>query len=146
VQQSPTSCIRILHDSDVVVARRRVRELGTHVGLSEGAIAALATAVTEIARNIVVHAGSGKLSLDVMADSSRSGVVVTAQDNGPGIADIAQAMHDGHSTGAGLGLGLSSAQRLVDEFEIDSAVGAGTKITLRQWSRHPVSKGSCRSS
>ena len=129
----PDSCVRIRHDLDVVIARRKVRELGAQVGLSDAAIAALATAVTEIAQNIVVHAGGGDLSIRLVADSSRRGVVVIARDNGPGIVDIAQALHDGHSTGAGLGLGLPSAQRLVDEFEIESTIGAGTTITLRKW-------------
>jgi serine/threonine-protein kinase RsbT len=127
------SCVRIRHDVDVVIARRKVRELGAQVGLSEAAIAALATAVTEIAQNIVVHAGGGDLSIHLVTDSSRRGVVVIARDNGPGIVNIAEALHDGHSTGAGLGLGLPSAQRLVDEFEIESTIGAGTTITLRKW-------------
>lgn len=127
--------VPIRHASDLVVARRRVRELGAQAGLSDAAIAALATAVTEIAQNIVVHVGSGELLIGVLADSSRRGVVVIARDNGPGIVDIAQAMHDGHSTAAGLGLGLPSAQRLVDEFEIESTIGAGTTITLRKWAR-----------
>jgi serine/threonine-protein kinase RsbT len=125
--------VRIRHDSDVVVARRIVRDLGMKEGLSDGAIAALATAVTEIAQNIIVHAGSGEVLIGTVADSSRRGVVVTARDNGPGITDVVQAMHDGHSTGAGLGLGLPSAQRLVDEFEIESAIGTGTTVTLRKW-------------
>ena len=129
----PDSCVRIRHDLDVVIARRKVRELGAQVGLSDAAIAALATAVTEIAQNIVVHAGGGDLSIRPVAGSFRRGVVVIARDNGPGIVDIAQALHDGHSTGAGLGLGLPSAQRLVDEFEIESTIGAGTTITLRKW-------------
>ena len=115
------------------MARRKVRELGAQAGLSNAAIAALATAVTEIAQNLVVHVGSGELVMGVASNASRRGVVVTASDQGPGIADIAKAMDDGHSTGPGLGLGLSSARRLVDEFEIESTIGVGTTITLRKW-------------
>ena len=125
--------LRIRHASDVFVARRKVRELGARVGLSEAAIAALATAASELARNIVVHAGIGEILVGTLADSSRHGVVVIARDNGPGILDITQAMHDGHSTAAGLGLGLPSARRLVDEFDIESTVGVGTTVTLRKW-------------
>jgi serine/threonine-protein kinase RsbT len=134
--EEPRDLLSIRHESDVVVARRRVRQLGAEVGLSETAIAALATAVTEITRNMVVHAEGGELRIGTVADSSRRGVVVTASDNGPGIRDIAQAMDDGHSSGTGLGLGLSSARRLVDDFEIESAVGIGTTVTLWKWTTH----------
>ena len=127
--------LRITHESDVVVARAKVRDLALQAGLSEPAVAELATAVSEIARNIVVHAGDGELSIATAGDSMRRGVVVTARDRGPGIADVARAMHDGHSTGTGLGLGLPSAERLVDEFEIESTVGSGTTVTLRKWAR-----------
>jgi serine/threonine-protein kinase RsbT len=124
--------VAIRDESDVVVARRHIPGLGLQVGLPEARIAALATAVTEIARNIVVHAGSGEMSLAAAADARRHGIVVIARDVGPGIPDIAQAMQDGYSTRGGLGSGLAGAQRLVDEFEIESAVGSGVTIKLRQ--------------
>lgn len=123
----------IRDESDLVVARRRVRELGLQQGLPEASIAALATAVTEIARNIIVHAGSGEMSFAAAGDARRRGVVVVARDRGPGISDVAQAMQDGYSTRGGLGLGLAGAQRLIDEFELESVVGFGVTITLRQW-------------
>ncbi len=123
--------VPIRHDSDLVVARRKVRELGEQQELAEAAIEALATAVTEVARNIVLHAGSGELV--IAASSPRRGVVVMARDGGPGIADLELAMRDGYSTIGGLGLGLPGAQSLVDEFEIISKVGAGTTVTLRKW-------------
>jgi serine/threonine-protein kinase RsbT len=126
--------LAIRHASDAVVARRYVREMGQHIGLTDTDIAALATAVTEIVRNIVVYAGNGELSIRALTAPARRGVVVTATDRGPGIADIAAAMNDGHSTGSGLGLGLPSARRLVHEFEIHSALESGTTVTLRQWS------------
>lgn len=102
-------------------------------GMTETKAVALATAVSEIARNIVVHAGRGQLSFHPVTDGSRSGIVVVASDEGPGIADIEQAMRDGYSTKGSLGLGLSGAKRLVDEFDIVSAPGAGVTITLTQW-------------
>jgi serine/threonine-protein kinase RsbT len=125
--------VRIRDESDVGVARRRSRELAAQQGLSEAAAEALATAVTEIARNIVVHAGSGEIVFGAVADATRQGVIVTARDTGSGIPDIEQAMQDGFSTCSGLGFGLPGARRLVDEFEIESNVGTGTTVTLRKW-------------
>jgi len=126
-------CVRIRDESDVVVARRRSRELAAQQGFSNAAAEALATAVTEIARNIVVHAQSGEILFGALADSARRGVIVTASDTGAGIRDIEQAMQDGFSTRGGVGFGLPGARRLVDEFEIESKVGSGTTITLRKW-------------
>jgi serine/threonine-protein kinase RsbT len=125
--------VSIRDESDVVVARRRTRELASQQRLSEAAAEALATAVTEIARNIVVHAGSGEILFGLIVDAPRRGVIVTARDTGPGIPRIEQAMQDGFSTRGGLGFGLPGARRLVDEFEIESKVGEGTTVTLRKW-------------
>jgi serine/threonine-protein kinase RsbT len=132
---TPGSRVRvpIRDDSDVVVARRRTRELASQQGLSVTEAEALATAVTEIARNIVVHAGYGEILFGLLVDEPRRGVMVTARDNGPGISHIEQALQDGFSTKGGLGFGLPGARRLVDEFEIESTVGAGTTVTLRKW-------------
>jgi serine/threonine-protein kinase RsbT len=124
----------IRDSSDLVVARRLVRTLGEKQGLAEAAVEALATAMTEIARNIIVHADEGELLIDSVTDEGRRGVVVVGQDVGPGICDVEQAMQDGYSTIASLGFGLPSAKRLVDEFHIQSTVGKGTTITLRKWS------------
>jgi serine/threonine-protein kinase RsbT len=129
----PGDRVTIRDESDVATARQQVRELGVQQGLSDARIAALATAVTEIARNILVHAGSGEMSFVAATRAPRRGIVVVARDWGPGIADIAQAMKDGYSTGRGLGMGLAGAQRLVDEFGIESAAGAGVTVTLTQW-------------
>ena len=125
--------VRVSDESDVVIARQRTRELAALQGLSTAAIEALATAVSEIARNIVVHAGSGEIRIAPAVGGGNRGVIVTALDLGPGIADIAQAMQDGFSTTGSLGFGLPGARRLVNEFEIESTVGEGTRITLRSW-------------
>ena len=124
--------VQLRDASDLPVARRRVRELGREQGLSAVAIEALATAVTEIAQNALVHAGGGELRIEA-AEPPRRGVVVTARDAGPGISDVPRAMCDGYTTAAGLGLGLPSARRLVDEFAIESTVGGGTCVCLRKW-------------
>jgi anti-sigma regulatory factor (Ser/Thr protein kinase) len=123
----------IRHDFDIVAARLRARELGLQQGLAEGAVVAMATAVTEVARNILVHAGTGEILLGVADDGGKRGVVVVALDEGPGIPDIARAMQDGYSTANGLGLGLPGAKRLMDEFDIVSLVGGGTEVTMRKW-------------
>ena len=133
---APAPCevrVRVSDESDVTIARQRTRELAALQGLSTAAIEALATAVSEIARNIVVHAGSGEIRIAPAVGGGNRGVIVTALDLGPGIADIAQAMQDGFSTTGSLGFGLPGARRLVNEFEIESTVGEGTRITLRSW-------------
>jgi serine/threonine-protein kinase RsbT len=130
-------CVRIADESDVALARRRTRELATRQGLPESTIEALVTAVSEVAHNIVAHAVAGVVRITAVERRSR-GVVVTALDSGPGITDIAAAMQDGFSTAGSLGFGLPGARRLVHEFEIESTVGEGTRVTLRSWaSRAP---------
>lgn len=129
--------VHICHESDVVVARQRARDLAREQALPLVRAEALAIAVTEIARNIVAYAHCGDIVLGTMVKDSRSGVVVIARDAGPGIAQVDRAMADGFSTGSGLGLGLPGARRLVDEFEIESHVGGGTTVTLRQWGGRP---------
>jgi serine/threonine-protein kinase RsbT len=123
----------IREEADIVMARVRVRGIARHLGLSERAMGELATALSEVARNIVVHAGRGEIQVALVHGSKRSGIVVVARDNGPGIADLEQAMLDGYSTAKSLGLGLSSARRLMDEFQVTSITGKGTTITMTKW-------------
>jgi serine/threonine-protein kinase RsbT len=128
-------------ESDLVVLRSHVRELGQREGLSAVSIEALATALTEIARNVLVHARLGKVSMaggrGLRGGVERPFVVVVVQDDGPGIPDMGEAMVDGYSTGRGLGMGLPGARRLVDAFELRSAVGQGTTVTLEKWGAEP---------
>jgi serine/threonine-protein kinase RsbT len=135
----PAAPIRLLvhEEPDVSVARVRVRELARRERFSEGRAGALTTAVSEIAQNIVVHAGAGELSLTVIEERGRRGILVVARDPHPGIANVDEAMRDGYSTSGGLGLGLSSAKRLVDEFTLASAPGEGTTITMKKWRDAP---------
>lgn len=119
---------------DVAMARQRTRELARELGWPASAVEALATAVSEVAHNIVAHAEAGEVLLDVVTnDRGRVGIVVVARDSGPGIPDVELAMQDGYSTAGGLGLGLPSARRLVDEFELVGGAGRGATVTMRKW-------------
>jgi serine/threonine-protein kinase RsbT len=129
------SRIPIESDHDVVAARQRARELAADLDLSSTDQTLLATAISEVARNIIHYAKTGEVSIAVVDDGGRRGIRVTARDEGPGIADLERAMQDGYTTGGGLGLGLPGARRLVDEFDIETALGAGTTVTLVKWAR-----------
>ena len=129
--------VPIREECDVAVARRRARELARHQGFPESGVEAIATAVSEVARNIVVHAASGEIVLGAASEPGRRGVVVVARDEEPGIPDLQEAMRDGFSTSGGLGLGLPSARRFMDEFSIASAPGGGTTVTMKKWTHDP---------
>jgi serine/threonine-protein kinase RsbT len=127
--------IHIDRDGDVVTARVAGRELASRIGFVGSDLTIIATAISEIARNIVLYAKHGEMALAPSRQSGRLGILVIGRDSGPGIPDIEQAMRDGFSTGKSLGLGLPGAKRLMDEFEIASEVGRGTTITMRKWLR-----------
>jgi serine/threonine-protein kinase RsbT len=127
--------VPIDRDGDIVSARQKARELATHVGFSGSDLTLIATAISEVARNIVVYADHGEIVLSAVQRAGQRGILVIARDEGPGIPDIERAMRDGFSTGRSLGLGLPGARRLMDEFEIVSEVGKGTTITMRKWMR-----------
>ena len=126
--------IPIRVDADIVTARRGARELAAKIGLTPTELTVLATAVSEVARNIVRFAGPGQIVVELV-DQPRRGVCIVARDAGPGIADVEQALKDGYSTYHGLGLGLPGARRLMDEFSIVSEVGRGTTVTMTKWGR-----------
>lgn len=130
-----TACVAIRSDEDIVTARQLGRQLAAEMGFSGSDLTLIATAISEIARNIVTYAATGEILLGAAHDDERRGILVVARDNGPGIADIALAMQDGYSTGGSLGIGLPGAKRLMDDFEIVSEVGKGTTVTLRKWVR-----------
>jgi len=127
--------VAIRTDADVVTARQEARTMGAALGFSSTDLTLLATAISEVARNITAYAGEGHVLLRVVRDGGRAGIEVVASDAGPGIADVELAMQDGYTTGNGLGLGLPGTRRLVDEFELDTAPGAGTRIRLVKWTR-----------
>jgi serine/threonine-protein kinase RsbT len=122
-------------DADVVTARQEARTLGASLGFSSTDLTLLATAISEVARNITTYAGEGELRLRVLDEDGRHGIEVLASDEGPGIADVELAMQDGYTTGNGLGLGLPGTRRLVDDFDLQTTPGAGTTVRLVKWIR-----------
>ena len=129
--------VEIASDVDVVQARQHGRELAAGAGFSTGDQTVIAAAISEVARNILMYAKRGEISLSVVANGDQQGVVVVARDQGPGIPDVSRALQDGYSTSGGLGLGLPGARRLMDDFDIASVVGQGTTVTMRKWRRLP---------
>lgn len=97
--------------------------------------ARIATAISELARNIVLYAGEGTVTLRLIQRSGKKGIEVICEDRGPGIEDVSLVMRDGYSTSRGLGMGLPGAKRLMDEFEIESRLGQGTRVVVRKWIR-----------
>jgi serine/threonine-protein kinase RsbT len=125
--------VPVSRDADIVVARQKAREAAAKAGFSGTDLTLIATAVSEIARNIVKFAHRGEFTFSIVTEPGRSGLLMTARDSGPGIADLRQALQDGYSTYRGLGLGLPGARRLMDEFDIVSEVGKGTTVTMAKW-------------
>jgi serine/threonine-protein kinase RsbT len=138
VPDDGVSRIAIESDADVVTARQKARELAADLELSSTDQTLLATAISEVARNITTYAQRGEVLVSIVSENERRGIRVVARDEGPGIADLERALQDGYTTGGGLGLGLPGARRLVDDFSIDSAPGKGTTVTLVKWSRTPI--------
>ena len=125
--------VEINSDQDIVIARQKGRVLAGELGFSSGDATLIATAISELARNIVSYARAGEIKLKEVQGSSRIGILVIASDDGPGIIDIRQALRDGFSTSGSLGLGLPGVRRLMDEFEITSQPGKGTMVAVKKW-------------
>jgi serine/threonine-protein kinase RsbT len=123
----------IRSDSEVVMVRQRVRVWATQLGFSLIDQTKVVTAASELARNVLVHGGGGTARIEAVNDGARKGLKLTFEDKGPGIPDVSLALRDGYTTGGGLGLGLSGAKRLSNEFEIVSAAGQGTRVTIAKW-------------
>jgi len=127
--------VPVHREIDIVAARREGRALASLLGFSSTEATLVATAISELARNIVLYAKQGEIVLGLLNDGNRRGVVVVARDEGPGIPDIPWAVADGRSTSGGLGLGLPGVRRLMDEFHIASEVGNGTTVVVKKWKR-----------
>ena len=124
--------IPVISESDVVNVRQRVREASARLGFSLVDQTKMVTAASELARNTLIHGGGGAMDL-MMLNGPRLGLRLVFADKGPGIPDISLALRDGFTTGSGLGLGLGGAKRLVNDFQIDSKPGTGTKVTVTRW-------------
>jgi len=129
--------VPILSEMDIVMARQQGRALATELGFRPGDLTLIATAISEIARNILIYASHGEILLRQIQDGTLRGILVVGRDQGPGIPDIDRAMQDGYSTGKSLGLGLPGAKRIMDDFNIVSEVGRGTTVTMKKWNRRP---------
>ena len=125
--------VDINNSDDIVAARKAGHQLALHLGVSLTDVTMIATAISEIARNITSYAGRGAVRVTVADREGRKALVVRAEDEGPGIADIERAMEDGYSTGRGLGMGLPGARRLMDRLIVESKVGRGTVIEMWKW-------------
>jgi serine/threonine-protein kinase RsbT len=127
--------VAIAREHDIVAARQMGRELAAASGFSRADQTLIATAISEIARNIVVYAEKGEIILAALELRDRRGIMVVGRDEGPGIDDPELAMRDGYSTGQSLGMGLPGAKRLMDEFDLETTPGRGTTVTMKKWVR-----------
>ncbi|HET6464164.1 MAG TPA: anti-sigma regulatory factor [Nitrospiria bacterium] len=127
--------VRITRSNDIVSARQEGRTLAAQLGFSASELTLIATAISEVARNIIEYAKEGEIILQPIHTNPKRGILIVAKDEGPGIIDVERAMQDGYSSGKGLGLGLPGAKRLMDEFEIASEVGKGTTVKMKKWIR-----------
>jgi serine/threonine-protein kinase RsbT len=125
--------LAVMTEKDVVLSRQAVRKIAQQCGLRLVDQTKLVTAVSELARNAVIYGGGGEMDWMVVEEGARTGIRLVFRDSGPGIPDIRQAMTDGWTSGSGLGLGLAGAKRLVDDFDIQSGPGLGTRITIVKW-------------
>jgi serine/threonine-protein kinase RsbT len=130
---SDSSCIAVRADVDIITARQRGRDLGAELGFPKTDLALIATAISELARNILTYAGEGEIEVAVQEGEGRRGILIVARDQGPGIADIALALQDGYSTSRSLGIGLPGVGRLMDEIEVTSEPGSGVVVRAAKW-------------
>ena len=120
-------------EEDIVRVRQKTRTVAQKTGLSLVDQTKIVTAASELARNTLVYGGGGKVLIESVEEKGRNGVRLTFEDKGPGIADLELALHDGYTSGTGLGLGLSGARRLSNEFRIESRLGEGTQVSITRW-------------
>lgn len=125
--------MQLTAQEDVVAVRQATRSLAVEIGLSIVDQTKIVTAASELARNTVIYGGGGVAILEILKETTKSGVRLTFEDHGPGIPDVERAMQDGYTSGNGLGLGLGGAKRLCNEFFIHSQPGVGTRIVVTRW-------------
>ena len=125
--------VAVVSDPDIVAARMHGRAMATRLGFRATDATLIATAISELARNMLLYAKTGEIAISAIERGDRRGISVVAQDQGPGISDAARAMEDGFSTSGRLGLGLPGVRRLMDEFDIRTSPGRGTTVTVKKW-------------
>lgn len=130
-----THAMRLATEDDVLSVRRLVREIAQARKFDTFAVAAITTATSELARNVIVHGKGGNATIEEVSDGLRAGIRIAFHDTGPGIEDIPRVMSGGYSTARSMGLGLSGSKRLVDAFDLFSKVGEGTRVTVTKWKR-----------
>ena len=133
MSSAPEGELPLSGDHHIVLCRQAVRRMAKELGFSLVDETKLVTAASELARNVMVHGGGGTVRWQILREGTRCGLRLTFEDRGPGIADIKLALTDGYTTAGGLGMGLAGARRLVNEFEIKSVVGEGTRVTITRW-------------
>jgi len=134
VEVAEETRVAVETELDIVTARMRGRGLALQLGFSRQTATLIATAISELARNMLLYAGRGEVLISALERGTRHGVLVVATDDGPGIPDVARALLDGYSTSGRLGLGLPGVRRLVDDFDLDSRLGEGTTVRVVKWS------------
>lgn len=127
--------MQIASDSDLIEARQKGRVLAEQQGFSSSELTLIATAISELARNIIRYAKRGEISIQVVEGNPKRGIAIIARDSGPGITDVPRALESGYSTSGSLGLGLPGVRRIMDEFDIVSQIGQGTTVTVTKWKR-----------
>ncbi|CDO04124.1 serine/threonine-protein kinase RsbT [Oceanobacillus picturae] len=132
---NPQSCVNIQKEWDIVGARQLGRDIARKIGFGTVDQARIATAISELARNIYLYAETGQICFEVIDNIDHRGITMVAIDNGPGIDDVSKVMEDGYSTSGGLGAGLPGVKRLMDEFDLQSEAGKGTRIKAVKWVR-----------
>lgn len=132
-RNSSEKTFKVSSDKDVVKIREYARDVADDIGFSNNDRTLIATAVSEICRNIIEYAKYGKISIEYLNNNSKRGILITAKDSGPGISDINMALKDGYSSGRGMGVGLPGTKRIMDDFIIESKPDNGTKITMCKW-------------
>jgi serine/threonine-protein kinase RsbT len=135
INVSATHAMRIDCEDDIITVRRRVRDIAELRKFDSFAAAAITTATSELARNALVHGGKGTATIEEVSDGIRIGIRVLFEDKGPGIPDIPRVLAGGYTTARSMGLGLSGSRRLVDDFDLESTVGTGTKVIVTKWKR-----------
>ena len=125
--------VPLREEADIVLARQQVRKWAAELTFGIVDQTKIVTAASELARNTVIYGGGGVMQMEALTEGLRKGLRLVFEDQGPGIPDVEQALQDGYTTGTGLGLGLGGTRRLVNEFEISSSVGEGTRVTITRW-------------